>query len=75
MSAGYREQRPAAAIRRWSLTACASHMGSDKTGGLRAFDVATGAVKWCFDHGSPAASSPIMDQMTLRSLAIKGKGD
>jgi outer membrane protein assembly factor BamB len=39
---------------------CITHMGTGKSGGVRAFDVATGDVKWCFDHGSPAASSPIL---------------
>jgi outer membrane protein assembly factor BamB len=39
---------------------CIAHMGTGKTGGLRAFDAATGEVKWCFNHDSPASSSPIV---------------
>jgi outer membrane protein assembly factor BamB len=39
---------------------CIAHMGTGKTGGLRAFDMATGEVKWCFNHDSPASSSPIL---------------
>ena len=39
---------------------CIAHLGSGKAGGLRAFDTATGDVKWCFDHDSPASSSPIL---------------
>jgi outer membrane protein assembly factor BamB len=42
---------------------CFAHMGTGKTGGLRAFDVATGGVKWCFDHDNPASSSPILVQL------------
>src|SRR5262245_56933587 len=39
---------------------CIAHMGTGRTGGVRAFNVATGEVKWCFDHDSPASSSPIL---------------
>jgi outer membrane protein assembly factor BamB len=39
---------------------CIAHMGTGKAGGLRAFDAATGDVRWCFDHDNPAASSPIL---------------
>lgn len=39
---------------------CIAHMGTGKTGGIRAFDAATGDVKWCFDHDSPAPASPIL---------------
>jgi outer membrane protein assembly factor BamB len=39
---------------------CIAHLGSGKTGGIRAFDVATGEVKWCFDYDNPASSSPIL---------------
>jgi outer membrane protein assembly factor BamB len=39
---------------------CIAHMGTGKNGGLRAFDVATGEVKWCFNHDNPASSSPIL---------------
>jgi outer membrane protein assembly factor BamB len=39
---------------------CIVHMGTGKTGGLRAFDTATGEVKWCFDHANPAAASPML---------------
>jgi outer membrane protein assembly factor BamB len=39
---------------------CIAHLGTGKTGGLRAFDAATGEVKWCFNHDNPASSSPIV---------------
>src|SRR5262249_27860223 len=39
---------------------CIAHMGTGKTGGLRAFDATSGDVKWCFNHDSPASSSPIL---------------
>jgi outer membrane protein assembly factor BamB len=39
---------------------CIAHMGTGKTGGLRAFDMATGEVQWCFNHDNPASSSPIL---------------
>jgi outer membrane protein assembly factor BamB len=39
---------------------CIAHLGSGKIGGLRAFDAATGEVKWCFNDDSPASSSPIL---------------
>jgi outer membrane protein assembly factor BamB len=39
---------------------CIAHLGTGKAGGLRAFDAATGDVKWCFDHDNPASSSPIL---------------
>jgi outer membrane protein assembly factor BamB len=42
---------------------CIAHLGAGKNGGLRAFDAATGEVKWCFDHDSPASSSPILVEL------------
>jgi outer membrane protein assembly factor BamB len=39
---------------------CIAHLGSGASGGLRAFDAATGEVKWCFYDDSPASSSPIL---------------
>jgi outer membrane protein assembly factor BamB len=39
---------------------CIAHLGTGKSGGIRAFDAATGEVKWCFDHDNPASSSPIL---------------
>jgi outer membrane protein assembly factor BamB len=39
---------------------CIVHVGTGRTGGLRAFDAATGEVNWCFDHDNPASSSPIL---------------
>jgi outer membrane protein assembly factor BamB len=39
---------------------CIAHLGSGANGGLRAFDAATGDVKWCFQDDSPASSSPIL---------------
>jgi outer membrane protein assembly factor BamB len=40
---------------------CIAHLGDGKTGGLTAFDVATGEVKWCFSDSYCAMSgSPIL---------------
>jgi outer membrane protein assembly factor BamB len=39
---------------------CIAHLGVGRSGGLRAFDVATGLVKWCFNNDNPASSSPIL---------------
>jgi outer membrane protein assembly factor BamB len=38
-----------------------SRFGGDKTGGVRAFDVVTGEVKWCHeDDNGPSSGSPIL---------------
>jgi RNA polymerase sigma factor (sigma-70 family) len=42
---------------------CIAHLGTGNAGGLRAFDVTTGKVKWCFPDDSPASSSPILVQL------------
>jgi outer membrane protein assembly factor BamB len=42
---------------------CVAHLGTGKAGGLRAFDAATGEVKWYFVHDSPASSSPILVEL------------
>src|SRR5262249_19000357 len=37
-----------------------AHLAIGRNGGMRAFDTATGEVKWYFHHDSPAPSSPIL---------------
>jgi RNA polymerase sigma factor (sigma-70 family) len=40
---------------------CIVHYGDGKTGGLTAFDAATGDVRWCYTDGSgPTSASPIL---------------
>jgi RNA polymerase sigma factor (sigma-70 family) len=40
---------------------CIVHVGDEKTGGLTAFDAASGEVKWCYAEGSrPSSASPIL---------------
>jgi outer membrane protein assembly factor BamB len=40
---------------------CIVHVGDDRTGGLTAFDAATGDVRWCCAEGSrPMPGSPIL---------------
>jgi outer membrane protein assembly factor BamB len=40
-----------------------AHLGTGANGGLRAFDAATGEVKWCFHNEHPASSSPIVAEL------------
>jgi len=44
---------------------CIAHLGDGvKAGGLTAFDVATGEVKWCFSDGyTPMSGSPILVEL------------
>jgi outer membrane protein assembly factor BamB len=39
---------------------CILHVGGRDTGGLTAFDVRTGDVRWCYDGDAPAYGSPIL---------------
>jgi outer membrane protein assembly factor BamB len=40
---------------------CIVHFGDEKTGGLTAFDVATGEERWCYADGSqPTSVSPVL---------------
>jgi outer membrane protein assembly factor BamB len=39
---------------------CIIHVGGPDTGGLTAFDVKTGEVRWCFNGDGPGYGSPIL---------------
>jgi outer membrane protein assembly factor BamB len=42
---------------------CIIHVGGPDTGGLTAFDVKSGDVRWCFDGDGPAYGSPIVVEL------------
>jgi outer membrane protein assembly factor BamB len=49
---------------------CIIHVGGPDKGGLTAFDIQTGDVRWCYDGDGPAYGSPIVVELADRRQVV-----